>query len=118
MRKTSTGWFENARSVRLVDVVTVSCFTATVLVWAFIDVQTETQLPWPGDTVFLPMLGLLAPIAGLITGVVAIVSGKRKLSAWPAFLAVASSPLVATGGFVIGLAIAMSRFEALIYAGP
>jgi hypothetical protein len=105
-------------SVRLVDLAAVTCFAATVLVWAFIDLQTETQLPWPGDAVFLPPLGLLAPMAGLIMGVAAVLAVKRRLSAWPAFLALACSPLVAIVGFVIGLVIAMSRFEAVIYAGP
>jgi len=100
------------------DLAAVTCFTATVLIWSFIDLQTETQVPVPGDTVLLPALGLLVPMGGLIAGVAGIVTRRRKLSAWPAFLGLACSPLVAVTGFVICLVIAMSRFEALIYAGP
>jgi hypothetical protein len=51
----------------------------------------------------------------LITGSIACLKGRGLLQ--PAFLMGASSPLVAIGGFIIGLSIAMGRFEAVIYAG-
>jgi cytosine/uracil/thiamine/allantoin permease len=93
-----------------------TCFGATILVWAVIDLSTETQLQWITETAFLPVVGLLIPLAGLITG--SIVSLKGRGSIKPASLMGASSPLVATVGFVIGLAIAMGRFEAVVYTGP
>jgi hypothetical protein len=92
------------------------CFAATILVWAFIDLGTETQLQWLTETAFLPVVGLVIPLAGLITGSIACLEGRGLVR--PAFLMGASSPLVAIGGFIIGLSIAMGRFEAVIYAGP
>ena len=81
-----------------------------------IDLSTETQLQWITETAFLPVVGLLIPLAGLITG--SIVSLRGRGSIKPACLMGASSPLVATVGFLIGLAIAMGRFEAVVYTGP
>ena len=94
----------------------VTCLAATVLVWAFIDLGTETQLQWLTETAFLPVVGLVIPLAGLITGSIACLGGRGLMQ--PAFLMGACSPLVAIGGFIIGLSIAMGRFEAVIYAGP
>jgi sorbitol-specific phosphotransferase system component IIBC len=61
----------------------------------------------------VPALGLLTPMAGLITGIVALLTGKGRPSLSPAFLMGACSPLVAIVGFFIGLSIAMGRFEAV-----
>jgi hypothetical protein len=96
--------------------LSLTCFAATLLVWAFIDLGTETQMQWLTETAVLPVVGLVIPLAGLITGSIACLKGRGLMQ--PAFLLGASSPLVALGGFVIGLAIAMGRFEAVIYAGP
>ena len=93
-----------------------ACFAATILVWAFIDLGTETQLQWLTETAFLPVVGLVIPLAGLITGSIACLKGRGLVQ--PAFLMGAFSPLIAIGGFIIGLAIAMGRFEAVIYTGP
>lgn len=94
----------------------IACFGSTLLVWAFIDLGTETQLQWLTETAFLPVIGLVVPLAGLITGSIACLKGRGLMQ--PAFFLGASSPLVAIGGFIIGLSIAMGRFEAMIYAGP
>jgi hypothetical protein len=94
----------------------VTCFASTLLVWAFIDLGTETQLQWLTETAFLPVVGLVIPLAGFITGSIACLKGRGLMQ--PAFLLGASSPMVAIGGFIIGLSIAMGRFEAVIYAGP
>jgi hypothetical protein len=94
----------------------VACFGSTVLVWAFIDLGTETQLQWLTETALLPVVGLVIPLAGLITGSIACLKGRGLMQ--PAFFLGASSPLVAIGGFIIGLSIAMGRFEAMIYTGP
>jgi len=96
--------------------IAVACFAATLLVWALIDLSTETQLQWLTETAFLPVVGLVTPLAGLITGSIACLKGRGMVQ--PAFLIGASSPLVAIGGFIIGLSIAMGRFEAIIYTGP
>jgi len=93
-----------------------TCFAGTILVWAFIDLGTETQLQWLTETAFLPVVGLLIPLAGLITGSIAGLKERGLIQ--PAFLMGACSPLVAIAGFVIGLSIAMGRFEAVIYSGP
>ena len=94
----------------------VASFGSTILVWAFIDLGTETQLQWLTETPFLPVVGLVIPLAGLITGSIACLKGRGLMQ--PAFLLGACSPLVAIGGFIIGLSIAMARFEAAVYAGP
>ena len=96
--------------------VAATCFAGTILVWTFIDLTTETQMQWLTETAFLPVVGLVIPLAGLITGSIACLEGRGLVR--PAFLMGASSPLVAIGGFIIGLSIAMGRFEAVIYAGP
>jgi hypothetical protein len=96
--------------------LSLTCFAATLLVWALIDLGTETQLQWLTETALLPVVGLVIPLAGLITGSIACLKGRGLMQ--PAFLFGACSPLVAIAGFVIGLAIAMGRFEAVIYAGP
>jgi hypothetical protein len=93
-----------------------TCFAGTILVWAFIDLGTETQLQWITETAFLPVVGLVIPLAGLITGSIACL--KERGLVQPAFLMGACSPLVAIAGFVVGLSIAMGRFEAVIYSGP
>ena len=98
------------------ELLSVACFAATLLVWAFVDLATETQLQWVAETALLPVVGLVIPLAGLITGSIACLKGRGLMQ--PAFLLGACSPLVAIGGFIIGLSIAMWRFEALIYAGP
>jgi len=103
-------------SVSGLEWLAATCFAATTLVWAVIDLSTETQLQWITETAFLPVVGLLIPLAGLITG--SIVSLRGRGSIKPACLMGASSPLVATVGFLIGLAIAMGRFEAVVYTGP
>src|ERR1700686_4898899 len=102
--------------ISILEWLAVSCFAATILVWAFIDLGTETQLQWLTETAFLPVFGLVIPLAGLITGNIPCLEGRGLVR--PAFLMGASSPLVAIGGFLIGLSIAMGRFEAVIYAGP
>jgi hypothetical protein len=86
------------------------------LVWAYIDLGTETQLQWLTETAVLPAFGLVIPLAGLITGSVAFLKGRGFMQ--PAFLMGTCSPLVAIGGFIIGLSIAMGRFEAVIYTEP
>lgn len=91
--------------------LSVTCFAATLLVWAFIDLGTETQLQWLTETALLPVVGLVIPLAGLITGSIACLKGRGLMQ--PAFLLGACSPLVAIGGFIIGLSIAMGRFEAV-----
>jgi len=93
-----------------------ACLAATVFVWSFIDLGTETQLQWLTEMALLPVVGLVIPLAGLITGSIAVLKGRG----WgqPAFLMGASSPMVAIGGFFVGLAIAMARFEAVTYIGP
>jgi hypothetical protein len=96
--------------------LSVTCFAGTLLVWGCIDLGTETQLQWLTETALLPVVGLVIPLAGLITGSIACLKGRGLMQ--PAFLVGACSPLVAIGGFVIGLSIAMGRFEAGIYAGP
>jgi hypothetical protein len=93
-----------------------ACLAATLFVWAFIDLGTETQLQWLTETALLPVVGLVIPLAGLITGSIAVLEGRGL--GQPAFLMGASSPVVAIGGFLVGLAIAMARFEAVIYTGP
>jgi cytosine/uracil/thiamine/allantoin permease len=93
-----------------------ACLAATVFVWAFIDLGTETQLQWLTETALLPVVGLVIPLAGLITGSIAVLKGRGLVQ--PASLMGASSPMVAIGGFLVGLAIAMARFEAVIYARP
>jgi hypothetical protein len=96
--------------------LSLACFAATLLVWAFIDLGTETQVRWLTEMALLPVVGLVIPLAGLITGSIAYLKGRGLMQ--PAFLFGACSPLVAIGGFVIGLAIAMGRFAAVVYAGP
>ena len=96
--------------------LSAACFAGTLLVWGFIDLGAETQLQWLTETALLPVVGLVIPLAGLITGSIACLKGRG--STQPAFLIGACSPLVAIGGFVIGLSLAMGRFEAVIYAGP
>jgi hypothetical protein len=93
-----------------------TCFASTLFVWAFIDLGTETQLQWLTEMAFLPVVGLLIPLAGLIAGSIACLKGRGFLQ--PACVMGACSPLVAIGGFVLGLSIAMARFEAVIYSGP
>ena len=93
-----------------------ACLAATLFVWAFIDLATETQLQWLTETALLPVVGLVIPLAGLITGSIAVLKGRGLMQ--PAFLMGASSPVVAIGGFLIGLSIAMAHFEAMIYTGP
>jgi hypothetical protein len=93
-----------------------ACFAGTILVWAFIDLGTETQLLWLTETALLPVVGLVIPLAGLITGSIACLKERGLIQ--PAFLFGACSPLVAVAGFVIGLALAMGRFEVVIYGGP
>jgi hypothetical protein len=105
-----------ASSVSGLEWLAATCFAATILVWAVIDLSTETHLQWITETAFLPVVGLLIPLAGLITG--SITSLRERGSIKPASLMGASSPLVATIGFFIGLAIAMGRFEAVVYTGP
>jgi hypothetical protein len=105
-----------AHRISRLEWLAVTCLAATILVWSFIDLGTETQLQWFTETAFLPVVGLVIPLAGLITGSIACLKGRGLLQ--PAFLMGACSPLVAIGGFIIGLSIAMGRFEAVIYAGP
>jgi hypothetical protein len=105
-----------SRSVPLIDWLAVTCFAATLLIWAFIDLGTETQLQWLTETAFIPALGLVMPVAGLITGSVAFLRGRGFMQ--PAFLMGVFSPLVAIVGFIVGLSIAMGRFEAVVYNGP
>jgi hypothetical protein len=62
------------------------------------------------------VVGLVIPLAGLITGSIASLKGRGLIQ--PAFLMGACSPLVAIGGFVIGLSMAMGRFEAVVYSRP
>lgn len=96
--------------------LSVASFGSTILVWALIDLGTETQRQWFTETPFLPVVGLAIPLAGLIAGSIACLKGRGLMQ--PAFLLGACSPLVAIGGFIIGLSIAMARFEAVIYTGP
>ena len=96
--------------------VAATCFAGTILVWTFIDLTTETQMQWLTETAFLPVVGLVIPLAGLITGSIACLKERGLMQ--PAFLMGACSPLVAIAGFVFGLSIAMGRFEAVIYSGP
>jgi hypothetical protein len=93
-----------------------TCFAGTILVWAFIDLGAETQLQWLTEAAFLPVVGLVIPLAGLITGSIACLKARGLTQ--PAFLIGACSPLVGIAGFVIGLSMAMGRFEAVIYSGP
>jgi hypothetical protein len=103
-------------SISRLEWLAATCFAGTILVWSFIDLSTETQLQLLTETAFLPAFGLVMPLAGLITGSVAFLKGRGLMQ--PAFLMGACSPLVAIGGFVIGLSIAMGRFEAVVYTGP
>lgn len=105
-------------AISRLDWVSIGCFAATILAWALIDLGTETQLQWLNESAFIPTLGLVMPVAGLITGSVAFLRGRRARRMQPAFLMGACSPLVAIVGFIVGLAIAMARFEAVIYTGP
>lgn len=104
------------RTLHPVDWLALSLFAATILVWAFIDLGTETQLQWMNETFFIPACGLLMPAAGLVTGGISFLKGREIMQ--PAFILGACSPVVAIVGFIVGLSIAMGRFEAIIYAGP
>jgi len=50
--------------ISILEWLAVSCFAATLLVWSFIDLGTETQLQWLTETAFLPVVGLVIPLAG------------------------------------------------------
>jgi len=104
-----------SKTLNPVDLLSLS-FAATILIWALIDLGTETQLPWLDETGFIPAFGLLLPVAGLITGSVGFLKGRGLMQ--PALLMGACSPVVAIVGFIVGLSIAMGRFEAIVYTGP
>jgi hypothetical protein len=64
-------------AISRLDWLSISCFAATILVWALIDLGTETQLQWLNETAFSPTLGLVLPVAGLITGSVAFLTSRK-----------------------------------------
>src|SRR5258708_21686408 len=67
---------QTAAPISRLEWLAAGCLAATVSVWAFIDLGTETQLQWLTETALLPVVGLVIPLAGLITGSIAVLGGR------------------------------------------